>query len=118
MAAADGHSVALLFGYACHATALGPDPRLNGDWPGFALERLEADHPGAVALFLAGCGGDGRHRGSDARRRRPGHGGEPGAAGVDAHQTRVVGDGGTHLSGFRSALTRARQPAMSPIWCG
>ena len=58
VAAPDGDPVALLFGYACHATALGPVPRLNGDWPGFALERLEADHPGAVAVFLAGCGGD------------------------------------------------------------
>jgi len=49
---------AVLFGYACHATSLGPTPRLNGDYVGFALGKLERDHPDSVALFLAGCGGD------------------------------------------------------------
>jgi hypothetical protein len=53
-----GGIVAVLFGYACHATALGPTPMINGDWPGFAVRTLETGHPGAVALFLAGCGGD------------------------------------------------------------
>lgn len=56
--AADGTLRAILFGYACHNTALGPTPLINGDYAGFALERLEADHPAAVALFLQGCGGD------------------------------------------------------------
>jgi neutral ceramidase len=48
---------AVLFGYACHATVLsGMD--WSGDWPGFAQYELEREHPGAVALFWAGCGAD------------------------------------------------------------
>src|SRR5262249_47226098 len=30
----------------------------SGDYPGFAQIELEKAHPGAVALFWAGCGGD------------------------------------------------------------
>ena len=30
----------------------------SGDYPGFAQLELEKAHPGAVALFWAGCGGD------------------------------------------------------------
>ena len=30
----------------------------RGDYPGFAQIELEKAHPGAVALFWAGCGGD------------------------------------------------------------
>ena len=30
----------------------------SGDWPGFAQIELEKAHPGAIALFWAGCGGD------------------------------------------------------------
>lgn len=56
--AADGTLRAVLFGYACHATALGPTRTLHGDYPGIAMDQLERDHPGSVALFLAGCGGD------------------------------------------------------------
>ncbi|MBL8173500.1 MAG: neutral/alkaline non-lysosomal ceramidase N-terminal domain-containing protein [Bryobacterales bacterium] len=47
----------VVFGYACHATVLG-DYQINGDWPGYAQEEIEKAHPGAVALFLAGCGAD------------------------------------------------------------
>ena len=56
--AADGTLAAVLFGYACHATALGPTRLLHGDYPGIAIDRLKRDRPGTVALFLAGCGGD------------------------------------------------------------
>ncbi len=48
---------AVLFGYACHATTLG-FYQFCGDYPGFAQQYLEQAHPGSVALFLAGCGGD------------------------------------------------------------
>jgi len=44
-------------GYAAHATALN-DYRISGDWPGFALEEIEQAEPGAVALFIQGCGAD------------------------------------------------------------
>lgn len=50
--------IGLVFGYACHNTALGPTRMLNGDYAGFALRKLEKDHPDTVAFFLMGCGGD------------------------------------------------------------
>ncbi|MBI1916722.1 MAG: neutral/alkaline non-lysosomal ceramidase N-terminal domain-containing protein [Planctomycetes bacterium] len=48
---------AVVFGYACHATVL-PFYKWSGDYPGFAQIELEKAHPGAVALFWAGCGAD------------------------------------------------------------
>ncbi len=53
----DGKLRAVLFGYACHATTLGFQ-QWCGDYPGYAQEYLQADHPGATALFLNGCSGD------------------------------------------------------------
>ena len=53
----DGSIVAALFGYACHNTTLS-FYQFCGDYAGFAQENLEADHPGMVALFMMGCGGD------------------------------------------------------------
>ena len=47
----------IVFGYACHATVLGFQ-KWCGDYPGFAQIELEKAHPGAVALFWAGCGAD------------------------------------------------------------
>lgn len=49
--------VAIVFGYACHATTLG-DYQFSSDYPGFAQLALEKNHPGAVAMFMAGCGAD------------------------------------------------------------
>jgi hypothetical protein len=48
---------AVAFGYACHATVLS-FYQWSGDYPGFAQIALEKSHPGAVALFWAGCGAD------------------------------------------------------------
>jgi hypothetical protein len=57
VADADGKLKAVLFGYACHATVLdGYD--WSSDYPGFAQSELEANHPGATAMFFAGCGAD------------------------------------------------------------
>ncbi|MDF1858839.1 MAG: neutral/alkaline non-lysosomal ceramidase N-terminal domain-containing protein [Verrucomicrobiales bacterium] len=53
----EGDLLAVLFGYSCHATVLS-GMELNGDWPGYAQQYFEEDHPGAVALFLNGCSGD------------------------------------------------------------
>ncbi len=47
----------VVFGYACHATVLAYQ-KWCGDYPGFAMIDLEAAHPGAVAMFFAGCGAD------------------------------------------------------------
>jgi hypothetical protein len=52
-----GHVVAILFGYACHNTVLGIQ-QFCGDYAGFAQQAIEAAHPGAVALFMQGAGGD------------------------------------------------------------
>jgi len=53
----DGRLVAAAFGYACHCTVLGT-MEWSGDYAGFAMQTVEAAHPGATALFWAGCGGD------------------------------------------------------------
>jgi hypothetical protein len=54
---ADGKLKAVTFGYACHATTLS-FYQWCADYPGFAYYELEKRHPGAVALFWAGCGAD------------------------------------------------------------
>jgi neutral ceramidase len=53
----EGKLRAVAFGYACHNTTL-DDDRWCGDYAGFAQAELEKKHPGAVALFWTGCGGD------------------------------------------------------------
>jgi Neutral/alkaline non-lysosomal ceramidase, N-terminal len=53
----DGNLKAVLFGYACHNTVTG-FYTINGDYAGYAQAYLEEAHPGAVALFLMGAGGD------------------------------------------------------------
>ncbi len=53
----DHQLAAILFGYACHPTTLNFD-KWCGDYPGFAQISLEKDHPGTMALFFTGCGGD------------------------------------------------------------
>jgi hypothetical protein len=53
----DGKLRAVVFGYACHNTTL-QFYQWCGDYAGFAQLAVEAKHPGAVALFWAGCGGD------------------------------------------------------------
>jgi neutral ceramidase len=55
----NGKPLAIVFGYACHNTTLRPDMmKIAADFAGFAQDRIEADHPGAVALFVTGCAGD------------------------------------------------------------
>ncbi|MCX7886791.1 MAG: neutral/alkaline non-lysosomal ceramidase N-terminal domain-containing protein [Verrucomicrobiae bacterium] len=57
VSAADGKLMALLFGYACHTTTCG-DHLIRGDYAGYAQQYLEEAHPGATAMFIAGCGAD------------------------------------------------------------
>ena len=52
-----GKIQAVVFGYACHATVLS-GYEISGDWPGWAQEAVERMYPGAVGLFVAGCGAD------------------------------------------------------------
>ncbi len=54
-----GKLLGVVFAYACHNTTLGGDfYRFDGDYAGYAQAWLEAHHPGAVALFMMGCGAD------------------------------------------------------------
>ncbi len=48
---------AVIFGYSCHTTALS-GYQINGDYAGYAQQDLEKAHPGTIALFVQGCGGD------------------------------------------------------------
>jgi neutral ceramidase len=58
VATPDGKTLrGILFGYACHNTTLS-DYEFCGDYAGFAQLDVEATHPGAVALFMIGCGAD------------------------------------------------------------
>lgn len=65
---ASGKLLSIVAGYACHATSMG-DYLISGDWPGFAQAEIEAAHPGAVAMFVQGCGADAnplpRYQGTD-----------------------------------------------------
>ncbi len=53
----DGRLRGFFFGYSCHTTALG-GLSINGDYAGYAMERLERDQPGVLAGFIQNCGGD------------------------------------------------------------
>jgi neutral ceramidase len=56
---ASGKPLAIVFGYACHNTTHRPDMmRIDPDYAGYAQDKIEADNPGAVALFVTGCAGD------------------------------------------------------------
>jgi hypothetical protein len=49
---------AVVFGYACHSTTARDFMQFHGDYAGFAQAWLESRHPGAMALFISGCGAD------------------------------------------------------------
>ena len=53
----DGGLLSVVFGYACHCTVLDFN-KFCGDYAGFAQAEIETRHPGASAMFVAGCGGD------------------------------------------------------------
>ena len=56
---AAGRLRAVLFGYACHNTTLTQTSYVFcGDYAGYAQQYLQEDHPGTIALFMTGCGGD------------------------------------------------------------
>lgn len=54
-----GDALAVLMSYACHPVVLGADNRLmTADYVHYVRQGIEAEHPGAVCLFLTGCTGD------------------------------------------------------------
>jgi hypothetical protein len=52
-----GQLRAVLSTYACHAVTLSHN-YVGGDWPGFAADAIERQHPGVVALVSIGAAGD------------------------------------------------------------
>lgn len=55
----DGRPISVLISYACHPVVLGADNRLmTADYPYYVRRKVEAEHPGAVCVFLTGCTGD------------------------------------------------------------
>jgi len=56
---ANGAPLAVLYSHGCHPTALGHDNlEFSADWPGAASRRIEAELPGARAIFLLGAHAD------------------------------------------------------------
>src|SRR5215207_1191435 len=55
--AMDGKLRAVWFSYACHCVTLA-ESKINGDWAGFAMDEIQKDFPGAIALASVGCGAD------------------------------------------------------------
>ena len=53
----DGQLTAIVFGYACHNTSTAL-MQFNADYAGYAQEEIEKQHPGTIAMFRMGCGGD------------------------------------------------------------
>jgi hypothetical protein len=53
----EGQLRAVVFGYACHNTSTAL-MQINGDYAGYAQQAIEATHPGTIAMFVMGCGGD------------------------------------------------------------
>ena len=54
---ADNKLSAVVFGYACHNTSMSIK-QWHGDYAGHAQAMIEEAHPGTIALFMMGCGGD------------------------------------------------------------
>jgi Neutral/alkaline non-lysosomal ceramidase, N-terminal len=52
-----GKLIAIVTGYACHATVL-DGYEWSGDYPAYYQIEVEKAHPGAIAIFWAGCGAD------------------------------------------------------------
>jgi hypothetical protein len=56
---AAGQVIALVYNFACHPTVLNAENlAISADFPGAAASALQAEHPGAVVLFLNSYAGD------------------------------------------------------------
>jgi neutral ceramidase len=60
VSAPGGELRAIVFGYACHGTSIAGEEFyvVSGDYMAYAREHLERDFPGAMAIYLTGCGAD------------------------------------------------------------
>ncbi|HNV03917.1 MAG TPA: neutral/alkaline non-lysosomal ceramidase N-terminal domain-containing protein [Vicinamibacterales bacterium] len=70
-----GRLAGLLFGYACHNTTLVASfVQYHGDYAGVAQAELERRHPGAIAMFVQGCGADANPKPRGTRELAEQHG--------------------------------------------
>ena len=53
----DGELRGVVYNYACHPTSRGGHD-IGGDYVSYAHDRIEENHPGAIACFVQGCGAD------------------------------------------------------------
>ncbi len=100
---ASGAVRAVLVSYACHCTVLkGGDNFVHPDWAGDAATRLEAAHPGAVALIAIGCGAD-----SDPQPR--------GLANIATHGQTIAAEVARLFAGEMRPLGRVTSAKFSAI---
>ena len=94
----------VLFGYACHNTTLNFQ-RFCADYAGYAQAEIEADHPGAIAMFVMGCGGD--------QNPQPRHAKDPKE---NAKQLQYAKQHGRELAdAVNRAMTGELQPLRGPL---
>lgn len=108
---ADGKPIATLVATACHCTTLGGEfNEVCGDWAGYAMEAIERDQPGGLALVAIGCGADANPEPRGALEMAKAHGEE-----VAAEARRLLDAGLEPLSGpVVARLTRVELP-FAPI---
>jgi neutral ceramidase len=106
---AGGSVRAVVFGYACHNSSIGI-MKFHGDYAGSAQKWLEERHPGAVALFMMGCGGDVKPYPNNSVELTESYGAVLGAS-VDAHmRQRLRPVGGKLEAVFETVMLPFAEP--------
>jgi hypothetical protein len=95
----------VVFGYACHNTTLNFQ-QYCGDYAGFAQYDIEEAHPGAVAMFVMGCGGD-----QNPQPRR----GRTGTRDYEKQLDYAKQHGRTLADAVESALKSTQQKLIGPL---
>jgi hypothetical protein len=98
---AEGKTRAVLVNYACHPSVLGPDNyEYSADYPGAMKRAVEAQIPGATALFVQGGAGD----------INPYHDKEP-----VAHGFQAVDEMGQALGKYVVSILGRSKPVNGPL---
>ncbi len=100
---------AILFGYACHSTVLSL-MTFSGDYPGWAQQYLEEDHPGCIAMFITGCGGDQNPYPRREAMWAPRHG----RTLANAVETGLIANPSTIKGDLKASFTRIALPYGTP----
>ena len=112
----DGGRRAIAFGYACHNTTLQAQwCRWHGDYAGVAQAALERRHPGATALFVAGCGGDANPKPRGTLALVEAHGAALADAVDDARNAPIAVAGGLGLAFGEAELPFAPAPTRAQL---